>query len=244
MTRGHTKLKAYEEETRIVDENGKEKRIIRKSLRTVQNDEDQYLKMYLTLLLVLQHVNVNCIGLLAQILQRLPYASSEEGCLVRILPDDKQKICTELNINNATYYRQLKELLRVGILGCEPNKRGQCNLQKLYVNPNLFGKGDWNSIKELRLHVKLTPNQTMLAVTTTDTEGRRLPGDKVFESNAWTWENDPKSVVETKLIHDENPLEAQRAETAVAAAIKSSIKPKPTEQAKQIASQLKEAMSE
>ena len=215
-----TKLKAYEEETRIISEDGQEKRIIRKSLRRV-SEEPPYIKLYLDMLLCLRQINISGTGLLAELLSRISYAT--QGQHIDIGRALRKEICAKLRIPESTYYRQVKDFINAGILGANVDERGRYDMSRLYVNPHIFGRGDWNSVQELRIHVKL--NESIAAILTeVKPEAKPIADDPIFKS-AWTWDTKAIEARQLRLIDDDDPAQGERAESATRYALKSAMKP-------------------
>jgi Firmicute plasmid replication protein (RepL) len=103
--------------------------------------EPDYVKLYLQDVARLKDLSPSASSLMTLIIRSMGYNN-----LFFAFKPLKEMFCEELNMPMNTLNKQIERLKNSGILLPIPNKRG-CYL----VDPNLFARGSWNDIKQLRL---------------------------------------------------------------------------------------------
>lgn len=153
-----------------VDENGEMKEW--KKVSRFKSEEPNYIKVYLQDISYFYEVPKGSTDLVYELFNYVNYNTHE----IIINSDVKKRISENMNSSVATIDNNLSKLVKKGII--DRVGRGIFTL-----NPYLFGKGDWKSIKDLRdrdLHLEITYNK--------DTNKRELRG-KVGEQSRMNFKN-------------------------------------------------------
>ena len=103
--------------------------------------EPDYVKLYLQDMARLNNLPPSASSLMTLIIRSMRYNN-----LYFAFKPLKEMFCEELKMPMNTLNKQIDNLRKANILLPIPNKRG-CYL----VDPNLFARGSWNDIKQLRL---------------------------------------------------------------------------------------------
>jgi biotin operon repressor len=111
--------------------------------KSIKPREPDYVKLYLRTVLAANDVPIVFDSMLNMILLRMTYADDDEGQIVYITKDDREKIAKKLNLTPDYVKKSIYALRNKCILK-------QISVSKYQVNPHLFGKGDWKSIEKLR----------------------------------------------------------------------------------------------
>ncbi|MDF2883419.1 MAG: hypothetical protein K0R54_3976 [Clostridiaceae bacterium] len=133
-------------EVRVVDENGVIKET--RTNRTIDwGKEPPYVKMYLDTILYLKDLPKGYNAILLSFLRRMNYANNPDGeQVIYVNGAMKKTIAKELKISLSRVNNALTDLVKG-----EAFYRIQTGEYR--VNPNLFGRGDWQDIARLRLDV-------------------------------------------------------------------------------------------
>lgn len=129
-----------------VDENGVVKK--RKSNQVLTwGDEPAYVKLYLKDLMYLADMPKQYAELTMALLKRVSYAGDVDGLCVTLVSRTKKTICEELGWKNVSSLdNALQKLLKGKILF-------RIDRGIFRMNPNLFGRGDWQDISRLRMEI-------------------------------------------------------------------------------------------
>lgn len=103
--------------------------------------EPDYVKLYLQDIAKLNNLPPSSTALMNLIVKSMGYNN-----FFFAFKPLKEMFCEELNMTLGTLNKQIDKLKEAGVLLPIPKKRG-CYL----VDPNLFARGSWNDIKQLRL---------------------------------------------------------------------------------------------
>jgi len=106
--------------------------------------EPDYIKLYLDTILYLSDLPAWVNGTLLYFLKRATYASSEQvvymnSCL-------KNEMMASLQVSKSTIDKAITNLVKSNII----YRKGRGTY---VINPNLFGKGEWKDIENIRLEV-------------------------------------------------------------------------------------------
>ena len=111
----------------------------------VEREEPDFVKLYFNA--VLEYNKVSCVitPLVTELLKYMTYADDEllGGQVVYLNATLKKKICKNLNIAEVTYRTNMKKL-------CDGKIIRKLSTGTYQFNPYIFGKGNWNNIKDLR----------------------------------------------------------------------------------------------
>lgn len=133
-------------ETTVVDENGAVKQY-RSNQVKVWGDEPAYVKLYLKDLMYLADMPKQYADLTMALLKRVSYAGDTDGLCVTLVSRTKKTICEELGWKNVSSLdNALQKLLKGKILF-------RVDRGIFRMNPNLFGRGDWQDISRLRMEI-------------------------------------------------------------------------------------------
>lgn len=133
-------------ETTIVDENGVVKQSRSNQVKT-WGEEPAYIKLYLKDLMYLSDMPKQYAELTMSLLKRVSYAGDADGLCVTLVSRTKKAICEELGWKNVSSLdNALQKLLKGKIIF-------RVDRGIFRMNPNLFGKGDWQDISRLRMEV-------------------------------------------------------------------------------------------
>lgn len=110
-----------------------------------EREEPDYIKVYLNVVLAERELNGEILTpFLYELLKKMTYANdSENGQVVVLNSYVKKSICDELNISDSTFTKNIKKL-------CTNKLIARIGRGTYVVNPYIFGKGDWKSIKRIR----------------------------------------------------------------------------------------------
>ena len=132
-------------EREVLDSNGN--MISKTTNRTIfWGDEPPYVKMYLDSLLYLKDMPKGYNVVLNALLKRMSYAGDVDGQVIVVNRAVKERISKELGISVSRIDNVMGDLTKGELL--YRIDRGMYR-----VNPNFFGKGDWQDIARLRLEV-------------------------------------------------------------------------------------------
>ena len=122
--------------------------------------EPDYIKLYLADITRLKDLPKNTDKVLHLLLRSMSYKN-----IIPAYAPIKRMICSELDIKMVTLNKAIDKLYKVGIL--LRVERG------IYMaDPNLFGKGEWKNVKNLRLIVEYKEDGT-----------RQVSGERVQQLN-------------------------------------------------------------
>ena len=134
--------KIYQTETKtIIDHQTGEILQTEHNQKSFVEREPDYVKLYLQDVARLKDLPQSSSNLMTLIVKSMGYNN-----LFFAFKPLKEIFCEELNMPMNTLNKQIDNLRKAQILLPIPNKRG-CYL----VDPNLFARGSWNDIKQLRL---------------------------------------------------------------------------------------------
>jgi hypothetical protein len=134
----------------ITIENGEIKAL--RSNRTLSwGEEPPYVKMYLDCLLYLKDLPKGHTSILYELLKRMTFAGDDDGNAIFINSAMKNVISKKLGVSLSRINNVLSDLTK-GELFYRID-RGMYR-----VNPNFFGKGEWQDIARLRLEVTFDAN--------------------------------------------------------------------------------------
>lgn len=134
--------KIYQSETNtIIDHETGEIKTVEHNQKSYVEREPDYVKLYLQDIARLKDLSPSASSLMTLIIKSMGYNN-----LFFAFKPLKDMFCEELKMPINTLNKQIERLKVSGILLPLPNKRG-CYL----VDPNLFARGSWNNIKQLRL---------------------------------------------------------------------------------------------
>ena len=111
-----------------------------------QSAEPDFIKLYLNTLLAFKDLPRTLNPVLVEFLSLMTYADSEEdhgGQIIALTSYLKHRIAKKLDIKINTVEKSLTSFVKTGIF----KRIGTGTYQ---VNPNLFGRGEWKSIKAIR----------------------------------------------------------------------------------------------
>jgi len=137
-------------ETEVFDDYGN--MTSKRANRTLSwGDEPPYVKMYLDSLLYLKDMPKGYNVVLNALLKRMSYAGDVDGQVIVINKAVKERISKEIKVSVSRIENVLGELVKGELI--YRIDRGMYR-----VNPNFFGKGDWQDIARLRLEVTFNPD--------------------------------------------------------------------------------------
>lgn len=138
---------------------------------SIPREEPDYVKLYLNAVLEFREVSCSNTPTLMALMKYMSFADNEDGGQMIILNKYvKNKIAEELEIKQDTLRKNIEKLCAGKIL-----RKIETNTYQ--VNPYLIGKGDWNSIKNLRASFDwkngfvVTATEHEVTETRTGTEG-------------------------------------------------------------------------
>ncbi|KKH66264.1 replication/maintenance protein RepL [Methanosarcina mazei] len=135
-------------ETIQVDENG-EIRQTRRNVTKRYEGEPDYIKVYLDTILYLKDLEKSYNPILLALLKRMTYAHNENsrgGQIIALNSYLKKCIAEECGVSLTRVNHAITDFVKGEVL----YRIGRGTYQ---VNPYLFGKGDWQDIKEIRMQV-------------------------------------------------------------------------------------------
>lgn len=136
----------YKQVTNTVDTETGEVKRTEEITNIVNGKEPSFIKLYINTLLAFKDLPKTLNPLLLELLNYMGYAdptANNGGQLIIINAYIKQQIIKKLDMKKNTIEKSLTSLTKSGIL----KRVGMGTYQ---VNPNMFGKGDWNDIKAIR----------------------------------------------------------------------------------------------
>lgn len=137
-------------ETLIIDKNGEY--VSKRANRTLSwGDEPPYVKMYLDSLLYLKDLPKGYNVILNALLKRMSYAGDSDGQVIVVNKAVKERISKEVGVSISRIENVMGDLTKGDLL--YRIDRGMYR-----VNPNFFGKGDWQDIARLRLEITFDAN--------------------------------------------------------------------------------------
>ena len=131
------------------------------TVRAVKGEEPSYIKLYLQDISYLYGLPATAGDLMHELLQYVTYGTQQ----IILNASVKEKICEVTGIAKQTLNNRLQDLVNKGIIARDG--RGV-----FVLNPYLFGKGDWKSVRELRsknIHLKIMYDK--------ETNTRRIQGN-------------------------------------------------------------------
>jgi hypothetical protein len=132
-------------ETLVLDEQGN--MVSKRANKTLSwGDEPPYIKMYLDSLLYLKDLPKSYNTVLNALLKRMSYAGDVDGQVIVVNKAVKTRISNEIGTTVSRIENVMTDLVKGELL--YRIDRGMYR-----VNPNFFGKGDWQDIARLRLEI-------------------------------------------------------------------------------------------
>lgn len=137
----------------IIDEHGN---VIEKKHNITKRyeDEPEYIKMYLDTVLYLKDLPKGYNSILLAFLKRMTYSSNSNnggGQMIYVNAHMKKEIADELSVSSARVNQAITDFVKGKIFF----RAGRGTYQ---VNAHLFGKGDWQNIKEIRMNIQFDAN--------------------------------------------------------------------------------------
>lgn len=161
--------------------------------------EPPFIKMYVKMVAALRSLPQETNSLITSLISRMSFANQLQK--VNLTAEEIADICEECNISGWTYRQQMKRLIQIGVIApkTKPTGKKMSYHGTFYINPEYFGKGDWDDIKQIRSYVYLDviggtihtevsselPEPTIDAITAQEGEQQRLFGD--FKGG-WKWD--------------------------------------------------------
>ena len=137
------------------------------TVRAVKGEEPSYIKLYLQDISYLYGLPATAGDLMHELLQYVTYGTQQ----IILNASVKERICKVTGIAKQTLNNRLQDLVNKGIIARDG--RGV-----FVLNPYLFGKGDWKSVRELRsknIHLKIVYDK--------ETNTRRIQGNIIDKDN-------------------------------------------------------------
>lgn len=137
------------------------------TVRAVKGEEPSYIKLYLQDISYLYGLPATAGDLMHELLQYVTYGTQQ----IILNASVKERICKVTGIAKQTLNNRLQDLVNKGIIARDG--RGV-----FVLNPYLFGKGDWKSVRELRsknIHLKIMYDK--------ETNTRRIQGNMIDKDN-------------------------------------------------------------
>lgn len=137
------------------------------TVRAIKGEEPSYIKLYLQDISYLYGLPATAGDLMHELLQYVTYGTQQ----IILNASVKEKICKVTGIAKQTLNNRLQDLVNKGIIARDG--RGV-----FVLNPYLFGKGDWKSVRELRsknIHLKIVYDK--------ETNTRRIQGNIIDKDN-------------------------------------------------------------
>ena len=137
------------------------------TVRAVRGEEPSYIKLYLQDISYLYGLPATAGDLMHELLQYVTYGTQQ----IILNASVKERICKVTGIAKQTLNNRLQDLVNKGIIARDG--RGV-----FVLNPYLFGKGDWKSVRELRsknIHLKIVYDK--------ETNTRRIQGNIIDKDN-------------------------------------------------------------
>ena len=123
------------------------------------SEEPPYIKFYLQDILYLSDMPKRYDKVLYELIKRAQWANSDQGMTITLSSGSKRLIAKQLGLNSISLISNaLTDFVKAKII-----KRIETGVYAL--NPNLFGKGDWQDISKLRLDIDydLSGKKTFMA---------------------------------------------------------------------------------
>lgn len=117
-------------------------------------DEPNYIKIYLDTVLYLNNIPKGYNSVLLSFLKEMSYAgrtNKEGGQLIYVNSTMKKNIAEDLNVSVSRINHALTNFVKSKIFF-------RIDRGTYQVNAHLFGKGDWQDIKEIRMKVSFNAN--------------------------------------------------------------------------------------
>ena len=150
----------YEHVDTITDTNTGEVSSIKRHTQSIVEKEPEYIKLYLADIARLKDLPKSTEGVLHLLLKSMSYKN-----IIPAYAPIKRMICSELGIQMDTLNKAIDNLYKAGIL--IRVERG------IYMaDPNIFGKGEWKSIKNLRLVIEYKEDGS-----------RQISGERISQLN-------------------------------------------------------------
>lgn len=137
------------------------------TVRAIKGEEPSYIKLYLQDISYLYGLPATAGDLMHELLQYVTYGTQQ----IILNASVKERICKVTGIAKQTLNNRLQDLVNKGIIARDG--RGV-----FVLNPYLFGKGDWKSVRELRsknIHLKIVYDK--------ETNTRRIQGNIIDKDN-------------------------------------------------------------
>lgn len=137
--------KVYEEDVLIVEKDGEAISEINKKV-VYATKEPEYIKLYLDCIMVLKGLKKGLSPMLIELTKYMSYADVNSlggGQVIFLNKALKELIAKNLNVTIKRVEQGITLFVKTGIL-----KR--IAVSTYQVNPNIFGKGDWVNIKNIR----------------------------------------------------------------------------------------------
>lgn len=153
----------------VTDEQGNIKEQ-KRNLTKRYEDEPEYIKLYLDTILYLKDLPKGYNSILFAFLKRMTYSSSSNnggGQMIYVNAHMKNEIADELEVSLARVNQAITDFVKGKIF----YRAGRGTYQ---VNAHLFGKGDWQNIKEIRMQIHFnSEGKTVMSEIEKDKENRR-----------------------------------------------------------------------
>lgn len=137
------------------------------TVRVVKGEEPSYIKLYLQDISYLYGLPATAGDLMHELLQYVTYGTHQ----IILNASVKERICKVTGIAKQTLNNRLQDLVNKGIIARDGRS-------VFVLNPYLFGKGDWKSVRELRsknIHLKIVYDK--------ETNTRRIQGNIIDKDN-------------------------------------------------------------
>ena len=137
------------------------------TVRAIKGEEPSYIKLYLQDISYLYGLPATAGDLMHELLQYVTYGTQQ----IVLNASVKERICKVTGIAKQTLNNRLQDLVNKGIIARDG--RGV-----FVLNPYLFGKGDWKSVRELRsknIHLKIVYDK--------ETNTRRIQGNIIDKAS-------------------------------------------------------------
>jgi len=144
MAKANSKDKVIHIHEKTLNQNGEIKYEEKQTIIAAR--EPDYIKLYLNTLLTFKDLPKQMSAVLFELIKRMTFADPEDehgGQLIYLNTFSKQQIIDKLGIKMTTLDQYLTILKKSGILK-------SVGLGTLQANPNMFGRGEWADIKNIR----------------------------------------------------------------------------------------------
>lgn len=154
------KTTTYESVDTVTNVETGEISIIKTHTQTILEREPEYVKLYLSDIMKLNELPKSTEKVMNCLLRSMSYKN-----IIPAYAPIKRMICSELDITMDTLNKAIDNLYKAGIL--IRIERG------IYMaDPNLFGKGEWKNIKNLRLVIEYKEDGT-----------KKISGERINQLN-------------------------------------------------------------